>query len=346
MLDAISYFNPLANKQTFHDFKQMATWQKVGTAVLTCLGVIVAISLNRRASCIPRYVSFPATSLCVWATFKALVALATSKNIPTEKKTDELKNIPPALITPPIAPVKEKTDELKNIPPALVTPPIAPIKEKTGLEIQKEQCAALIQKKLGPNEYMGTAIDNGDCFYDAIAQLLIKEGPATVQSLRKDIKEALKDPAWEAHLKAKLKENPVGLGSFEDYVQNVSPISGAESRDPLWGDASREGVILCKKYGFNLRVLGAGLLVGAIKGDKKLKDLKENHHKRLRDFEGEDNTKMKETYKKDVKAIRRELYKDPDFYFVSEDIYPKNHRYQKTLTIALFSNHFVPVLTR
>ncbi|HEY5234667.1 MAG TPA: hypothetical protein VIJ14_00695, partial [Rhabdochlamydiaceae bacterium] len=77
-----------------------------------------------------------------------------------------------------------------------------PIVQKTGAEIKKEQYQAIIQRSLQPNERLGTAIDNGDCFYDAIAKLLReKEIQATVESLRNDIGDALKDFKWEAHIR-------------------------------------------------------------------------------------------------------------------------------------------------
>jgi hypothetical protein len=309
MLSAVSYFNLWVDKGTLQDLSRIGTWQKVAIVALTALESFVIGYAASRAGFALICTSLPLTGLCVIATFRVLVTLAASYIPPTNSNNS--------------SPIK---------------------KEKTGTEIRKEQCEMLIRELLTPHQELGAAINNGDCFYDAIAQLLQIIGiNATVESLRKDISAALTDPRWVEHLRKKVEQDPRGIGSFEEYSKQVvyTPTKQGETehKDPIWGDPSREGVILCEKYKFNLRILKAGVMEGNIEGDIDLQI-----YKNLRDQTADQ--KLLQTYENDVQARYRQLYADLKNYYSDEENIPLGKPYPLTLTIVLFGEHFLPVITR
>jgi hypothetical protein len=226
--------------------------------------------------------------------------------------------------------------------------------ERTAREILKGHCSNLIKANLKPREIVGTAIDNGDCFYDAIARLLRQKGvEVSVKDLRKVVGMALAEPHWRRHIEQEIKKDPRGLGDFEDYAMHIfcdhSSIEGSEFSAPLWGDPNREGVILCDRYKFNIRVLKAGIIGGMVEADEKLKRIIGN-----RDFVlgrlNKDDPKQAATYETLklkyeglIQACYRELYDNPAVYFFEEEIVPKKGPHPITLTLALFGDHFVPV---
>lgn len=219
------------------------------------------------------------------------------------------------------------------------------IEGMTAGQIKKALCEAMVRLSLEPNQDLGEAIDNGDCFYDAIAQLLKAQGvDATVQSLRTDIQEALKNPEWRRHLEDKVRQDPRGIGSFDQYCLEVGlVIDQRGTKAPVWGDAGREGIILCDKYKFNLRVLQAGLIEGNILGDEQLMT-SSNLKQYLQ--EHEPSNPLIATHEANYQARYRELCNTPANYYPFEQIVPKDSPHPVTLTIALFGDHFVPVVSR
>ncbi len=56
------------------------------------------------------------------------------------------------------------------------------------------------------------------------------------------------------------------------------------SQGPIWGDADREGIILCEKYKFNLVILSAGFIDSTIEQDKEIQRLQRNKVQSQRNF--------------------------------------------------------------
>ncbi len=312
MLSAVSYCNPWSDKGTLQDLNRLETWQKVAAVAFTALESIAIVYLASYAGLAAVCVALPIAGLCAIATFRVYVAYVASR-----------------ISTPPP-------------PPAPITV-LPSIEGMNGSQIKKAVCEIKIGKLLEPNQVLGTAIDNGDCFYDALAKLLRAQGheTITVQTLRSDIQEALRNPQWNKHLQEKVRQDPRGIGSFEEYCRDVG--KSADQITPIWGDAKREGVILCEKYKFNLRILQAGLIEGNVLGDADLTMLKG-----LKEFlqKHDPSNSLIETHEANYQARFRELCNLAANYYTLVQIVPKENAYPNTLTIALFGDHFVPVLSR
>ena len=302
MVSAVSFFNPWADKGTLKDLSRIPRWQKTAAIAFTVLESIATIYLANRASRVPVYVILPVVGLFALATFRALVAY--------------------------------------------FAPPEPLVVQKKGMEIMKEQCRALIEASLKPTgRKLGIAVDNGDCFYHTIAQLLQKEGiDVSVVSLRNEIDEALREnPKWEAYLREKVRQDPRGIGSFEVYRSNVAKTADQMvSQGPIWGDANREGVILCEKYRFNLEILKAGFIDSKITQDQEIQSIQRVRDEILEKFA---DSPLLQKYDEDIQTLCRAHYNNPANYYTDEEIVPKDGIYPKTLTIALFGDHFVPVFS-
>lgn len=307
MLSAVSYFTPWVDKGTLRDLQRIETWQKAAIVAFTALESIAIIYLASYAGLAAFCVALPIADLCAIATFRALVALVASR-------------------------ISPKSDEL----------PPPPVVQKNGSEIRKEQCRALIESRLISSTQLGTAVDNGDCFYHSIAQLL--GGGATVASLRNDINEALRLPRWAAHLREKVTTHPIGIGTFEQYRQDVAKTADQMgNQGPVWGDAKREGIILCEKYGFNLLILKAGFIDSAIEGDREIQRLQRDKDQYARAYP---NSSLLKGYEEDIQTRCRAHYSNPNNYYTEDEFVPKDRSYSRTLIIALFDNHFIPVVPR
>jgi hypothetical protein len=323
MLSAISYLNPFADKHTLRDFHRMQGWEKVNTVFITLLEALVIMAWGYRTGRLAACVSLPAAGFCAVATFRALVALTAPRNPPPAAKNETAS-------------------------PAAARPP-----ERTARDIMKGHCANKIRENLQSTEQLGTAVDNGDCFYDAIAQLLRQKGIAvSVKDLREVVGISLAEPRWQSHIEAEIKKDPRGLGDFKEYsllvLYDHSRIEGSGFPAPIWGHPSREGVILCDKYKFKLRVLKAGLIDGAVEGDERLNQIRRNRDIVLGRLDEDTATyeTLSRKYGSELQARYRELYDNRDVYFFEEEIVPKNGLYPNTLTLALFGDHFVPVFTQ
>lgn len=107
------------------------------------------------------------------------------------------------------------------------------------------------QVQLSPNFEFGTAVDNGDCFFDSIAQALNKArntNEFTDKSMRKKCHEYyLENKEWVD------KQNKKDYGGLDtganDYffVQYTQPEleQNFYGRSPIWGRSQVEGVMLC-----------------------------------------------------------------------------------------------------
>lgn len=331
MLETISHFNPFVDKYAIRDFHKLETWQKVTTFALTAIAPVIIMALGRKGGRAVTWASFPVAVLTAVATFRILVALFVKYLADGPTKAPKVSSSPPP-IAGPSSPI---------LPPQ-------PAKERTSAEIKKERCKERIQRELGPKDVMGTAVDNGDCFYDALVQLLNKKGHSvSVESLRSDIKIALGDPKWKTHLYSEFNNDKRGLGTFDDYCFKVgySQSMLQENEAPLWGHPSREGVILCEKYRFKLRILKAGPIDSEIEGDEELKRLRSVRDNVLKDcIEGSNEyQKFSQKYESQIQERYRILYDNSKMYYLEEEIVSKNADYEQVLTLALFSDHFIPL---
>ena len=237
-------------------------------------------------------------------------------------------------------------------PPPATTPTNSLLAQPlTVRDVRKKICLKKIEALLEPGQKLGEAVDSGDCFYDALSQALERIGiHVSQQQLRQDIAQALKDSTIAQKIQLHFEKDPNCMGGFEDYKKYVcyseNELTQLRSTDseapssPYWGVEKREGLILCNKYQFNLRILSASILDDEFSSDETLKDyqcLKEN-------FEAsgdEDGVKMYEEMTKNRLIV---LSRDESQYSTGDETYPPNAPYAKTCTLVLYENHFRPVL--
>jgi len=209
-------------------------------------------------------------------------------------------------------------------------------------QIKHDICVRKVKRLLSPSQELGSAINNGDCFYDAIAQLLkTMRIDASIESLRKDICDALSNSIWRTHLEDKVKKDSRVSASFDDYCRDIGKTTAQMGmQGPIWGDAQREGVILADKYKFNLRVVQAGFIEGNVVGDEDLKTLKN-----LKEYlqQHEPNSPLIAQHEADYQTRYRQLCNLEANYFIDDETLPRGSPNPVTLTIALFGDHFVPV---
>ena len=102
------------------------------------------------------------------------------------------------------------------------------------------------------NLISGTAIDNGDCFYDAVRQGLAKLGIfETIASLREIVYQTiLAEPSHYEKVYARSNKQM----SWKDYLKRVRcPVEElADQNHPAWGDLAFEGKILAQHFGVQI----------------------------------------------------------------------------------------------
>lgn len=161
----------------------------------------------------------------------------------------------------------------------------------------------------------GTAIDNGDCFWDSFAKSLgrLLGREVTIQELRERVSHEVKkldqgpdEANWVKHMIQKDRYAP---DTYEDYRDRVgldcAEILARGLPAPIWGQESRDGAILCRFYQVNLIVYTVGY------------------------------------YDDDISKAA-----DKDNYWTCEDEgqkYPSGESYPHNIEIALYPGHFVPV---
>jgi hypothetical protein len=173
------------------------------------------------------------------------------------------------------------------------------------------RCLQILEKHLDSlGKVFGTAIDNGDCFWDAFAQRLsiILNKPVTVKELRQQVSDEVhrldKGPEEKNWVK-KLMTSDI-MDTYQQYLEQVAItcdeiMSQGLKFYPVWGQEKRDGLILCHLYKVNLRVYG----VACADEIDKLED-------------------------------------DECFCLYSED-FPDTLPYKHTVEIALYPGHFIPV---
>lgn len=157
----------------------------------------------------------------------------------------------------------------------------------------------------------GKAIDNGDCFWDSFAKGLsaILGREVTIKELREQVSQEvqrLDQGPEEDNWVKKFMETDL-MDVYEDYRDQVAftcdEILEKGKGSPVWGTEKRDGVILCHLYKVNLKVYSVGCM--------------DDHPSQM---ENEDN-----------------------FYFGEDDEYPQRQPYDRTIEIALYPGHFMPV---
>lgn len=175
------------------------------------------------------------------------------------------------------------------------------------------RCLEILEKNLDPvGKIYGSAIDNGDCFWDAFAKKLsiILKKTITIKELRQKVSEEIhrldQGPDEENWVRQIMHGDL--MDSYEDYRDRVAftceeIFTNKLKFFPIWGQEKRDGVILCHLYKVNLRVYSIGCM------DEDLNQM------------GED-----------------------DNFYIGEDEFPSSKLpYAQTIEIALYPGHFIPV---
>lgn len=124
-----------------------------------------------------------------------------------------------------------------------------------------------IQKKLKKEGKMkGTAVDNGDCFFHAFAQVLnvlrrAKGLPAvTLIELRQQVSEYVKNPKNAGVLQQLCDANASLIPDGVDYYKKLINFSFEHEKTlAIWGQPKLDGEILCRIHNVNLTVWGADI---------------------------------------------------------------------------------------
>ncbi len=245
-------------------------------------------------------------------------------------------------ILPPKPPIDDKKVDVPPSKPSIK-------------QIRLEKLKRLVQGQLLQNQYLGEANDNGDCFYDALSKSLAQMGiQADPKDLREVIAKHLVDSAHQQQMREDIEADPRGVDSFDNYKKYVCytndemiALNKKSSETPAasyWGSAEREGIILCHALQFNLRVVSAGYLESEISNDKEYTELSEKKDEDLASYPPD--APIHEYNEENIRARLIALYGQDKFYYVGEGTnYPQEAPYTKTCTLALFENHYIPVLT-
>lgn len=192
--------------------------------------------------------------------------------------------------------------------------------ELKGKNVSKRtyKCVKRLEKELTAiGKFLGNSQDSGDCFWDAFSQSLSQqqETKVTVKELRQKVSDYAqqldKGDDHDNWIKKMMKGNWIGE-TYEEYLNKVS-LTCEECKEknmssPIWGVEQRDGAILCNLFQLNLKVYA----VGCIEDDIAYLD------------------------------------KEDNFYFISEDYPPnsKNADQKKTIEMAIYPGHFLPVFTK
>ncbi|MBS4170263.1 Uncharacterized protein NEOC95_000984 [Neochlamydia sp. AcF95] len=129
----------------------------------------------------------------------------------------------------------------------------------------KDRCLERLKGDLAAiDKDYGTAIDNGDCFFDAFAQALNKKlnKSLTLTDLRRKVSEYVNAlPSQNNWIKDSLKEEYGNIDSYESYIKGIKHNSSEAEKNggyPIWGKPEIDGIILCQLYHVNLKVYEVG----------------------------------------------------------------------------------------
>nr|WP_253308677.1 ankyrin repeat domain-containing protein [Rickettsia endosymbiont of Ceutorhynchus assimilis] len=136
-----------------------------------------------------------------------------------------------------------------------------PDKQKDQAQIGLSKSCNISNTSIPPNFVEGKADNNGDCFFDAIAQALKQIKPeidCSIKSLRKTCHEFITQTKtkWFQEIKESINDDiPRIQFTAADIATNTDPaISILNLKEPIWGRPEIEGRIICEKYNVRLHV--------------------------------------------------------------------------------------------
>jgi len=234
---------------------------------------------------------------------------------------------------------------------------------KEEMHPRKKKLIEKIQELITSDQKVGQAIDSGDCFYDAIAQALSEIGiQVSVKELRVIVSEAVQQEPWSSEIPKSMESEYGGIDHFEQYKKYVQytndeliQLKKQENTDvptaPIWGDPQREGAILSEKYDFELRVISAGFNETYINEDGQYQELKqkkkttEKYWEENGGLDQEEARSSMRTCENLMQERRNELYlKLDEAYWTDDKTSFTGH--SKLCTIAIYDNHFIPILKK
>ncbi len=177
-------------------------------------------------------------------------------------------------------------------------------------------CLKLLEKILTPSgKVCGQAIDNGDCFFDAFAQLLSLhlKRKVTIKELRQIVSDYVhkldQGPEEDNWIKKMIQKEYIKMDTYESYKEYIGYTCEEALQKkwvPIWGQQGREGVILCRHFKVNLIIHEVGC--------------------------------------NDDAAAQVD---DMNNYWESDPaIYPRNETYTDKIEIGLYPGHFVPIFNK
>ncbi len=115
-----------------------------------------------------------------------------------------------------------------------------------------------VEKEFGGKYECIPAIDNGDCFYDAVAQGITSAtgGFATVDSVKEEIIEYAKsgtDTQWVESV----KKDTAHYGDYEQYKSKMGMKLNVVDTIGVWGRPKIEGAVLSRNHNISLHVFQA-----------------------------------------------------------------------------------------
>jgi hypothetical protein len=169
---------------------------------------------------------------------------------------------------------------------------------------------ALDQLLSKQNKERGTAVDDGDCFFDAFAKVLNKkfEKNYTCRDLRKIVYEKANNDRNTINFLDKLNWRSE-IETRENYVEQIGwDAKEAKDREvyAIWGRPMCDGEILCRHFGVNLRVYEVGC----------------------------------------IEETGKSLENSDNYFIGADDVYPHDQKFENEIEIALVPGHFVPVFDK
>jgi hypothetical protein len=168
---------------------------------------------------------------------------------------------------------------------------------------------------------MGVAIDNGDCFFDAVAQTLFVAGkrtrrnvPFTIADLRaicsdqvrrlEEANKAQKKPNWiELNVD---EDHKSGGPSYDYYRVNIAKPFSEISVGGIWGRPNIEGKIFCELLSIKLHVI-------QVKSNRQRNGYEIYHQ--LITAGGAQSVREEEAYNQEGMVLRIAVYEN-SFHFV------------------------------
>jgi hypothetical protein len=211
--------------------------------------------------------------------------------------------------------------------------PVKNISKKTQL------CLSALEKYAQEHAKVpGSAVDNGDCFYDAVRQSIERtlKKQVTIQELRTLV---------HRYVEALHKENPHNwisqhLGE-DDYEELRDTVQFPHIRDtiPLWGRPDVEGKILANHFGLELHVLEINVLDDIIQ--------KRDMQVQIKDgitvfYDKSTNTQYDHAESRTDGTKRMIKVCTPAWQIIK----PEKATTTKKLEIAGYPGHFVPLFTK